>query len=90
MVAVLLEGRWEDRRVSWVTFTKKKKKLDKTNKQANKTRNIEIKNNLTVIRGYNGGGEGFSGLKDTWTKPRESRTEGGRLSWLWWWVSGQG
>ena len=43
----------------------------------NITRDIEIKNKLTVTRGEVGGdneGERFSGttIKDTWTKPRWS------------------
>ena len=47
---------------------------------------MEIKNKLTATRGEVGGdngekGEGFSGtcIKDTWTKPKESRNNGGRL-----------
>ena len=42
---------------------------NQTRKQ-NITRNIEIKNNLTVTRGERG--KAFSGttIKDTWTKPR--------------------
>ena len=49
------------------------------------TREIEVKNNLTIARGEVGRGrwgEGFSGttIKDTWTKPRgrvEAREGGG-------------
>ena len=50
----------------------------------NITRDIEVKNNLTIARGEWGGdsGEGFSGttIKDTWAKPRgrvEAREGGG-------------
>ena len=59
----------------------KKKKKPKQNI----TRDIEIKNNLTVTRGEVGGdngggkGDGFPGttIKDTWTKPKVGRMEGG-------------
>ena len=56
------------------------------NKQANKnrTRDTEIKNKLTATRGEVGGDderkiEGLSEtcIKDTWTKPKGSRMEGG-------------
>ena len=66
--------------------------VNKTSKQ-NITRDIEIKNNLTVTRGEVGGdngvkGEGFSGttIKDTGTKPRgvEAREGGGDV-----WGGGQ-
>ena len=57
--------------------------INKTNKQANITRDIEIKNNLKVIRGEmegdNVGRRGrFSGttIKDTWTKPRGEWKQG--------------
>ena len=66
-------------------------------KQASKqniTRNTEIKNKLTVARGKEGRalgggkGKGHQGkcLKDTWTKPKRDRTEGGRWGWdgEWW------
>ena len=55
------------------------------NKQARKniTRDIKIKNNLTVNRGVVGEdngeeGRGFSGttIKDTWTKPSGGAREG--------------
>ena len=53
------------------------------------TRDIEIKNNLTIARGEGEGTvwDGFSGttIKDTWTKPRgrvEAR-EGGGIGWGW-------
>ena len=54
-----------------------------TNKQKI-TRDIEIKNKLTVTKGRSKGiiggkGEGFSGtsIKDTWTKPKGGKIEGG-------------
>ena len=56
------------------------------NKQASKiTRDMEIKNNLTVTRGEVGGdnggkrGKGHQGtcIKDTWRKPNEGSIEGG-------------
>ena len=54
----------------------------------NITRDIEIKNNLTVTRGVRGGdnggkgGEGFSRtcIKDTWTKPNGGVDSGEGLS----------
>ena len=63
---------------------------DKTNKQRNISRDIEIKNKLTVTReemGGDNGGEGEKGcqgtcIKDTWTKPKGVRIEGGRWGWL--------
>ena len=62
---------------------------NQTSKQ-NITRDIEIKNNLTVTRGEVGGdngakrGKGFSGttIKDTWTKSKEGRIKGGKWGWL--------
>ena len=53
-----------------------------TSKQ-NITRDIEIKNNLTVTRGegiMGGKGKWFSGtsLKDTWAKPMRGGSRGGR------------
>ena len=53
---------------------------------------IEIKNKLTVTRGEVGGdnrrkkGKGLSGMciKDTETKPRGDRIEGGKWGWLGW------
>ena len=69
----------------------------KTSKQ-NISRDIEIKNKLTVTKGArgedNGGeGEGFSGttIKDTWTKPRGSEIREGRLKWsgLGWGIGGK-
>ena len=55
--------------------------INKRKKQTKYTRDIEIKNSLTVNqRGGRTGqwGEGFSGttIKDTWTKPR-GRVEAG-------------
>ena len=58
----------------------------KEKSKQNITRDIEIKNNLTIAGGGRGQcGEGFSGttIKDTWTKPRgrvEAR-EGGGFGW---------
>ena len=60
----------------------------KLKKLQNITRDIEIKNKLTVTRrevgGDDGGGEEFSGtcIKDTWTKPKGSRIKGGKWGWL--------
>ena len=63
--------------------------INKTSKQ-NTTRDIEIKNNVTVIRGEGGGyseakkGKGGQGtsIKDLWTKPmgrgQELNVGGGR------------
>ena len=49
----------------------------------NITRDIEVKNNLTIARGE--WGEGFTGttITDTWIKPRGrvEAGEGGGLSW---------
>ena len=53
-----------------------KRKLTKQTSKQNISRDIEIKNNLTVTRGEVGEdnvwGREFSGttIKDTWTKPR--------------------
>ena len=54
------------------------------------TRDIEIKNKLTITKGEVGGN--FGGIrqkrcqgtciKDTWTKPRWGRIKGGKLGWL--------
>ena len=59
--------------------------IKKTSEQ-NRSRDIEIKNKLTVTRGEierdNGvkKGKGHQGtcIKDLWTKPKGSKTEGGR------------
>ena len=63
----------------------------KTTKQISKsniTRDIEIKNKLTVTRRNNGKkrGESHQGtsIKDPWAKPNEGRIEGGRWEWLRW------
>ena len=56
----------------------------------NRNRDIEIKNKLAVTRGEgevdNRGkkSKGRQGtyIKDTWTKPKGSRTEGGREGWV--------
>ena len=73
------------------------KTLNPSTKQKSKqnlTRDIEIKNKLTVTRGEVGGdnaggggqGEGFSGttIKDTWTKPKVGGISQGRRGWLGW------
>ena len=60
-----------------------------TSKQ-NTTRDIEIKNKLTVTRGEVGGnnwekrgkGRRRTCIKDTWTKSKVGRIEGGRRRWL--------
>ena len=59
--------------------------INKEKSKQNVTRDIEIKNSLTVTRGEVGGdnggkGEEFSGttIKDTWTKPRGIWIRGGR------------
>ena len=54
------------------------------------TRDTEIKNKVTVprgeVRGDNGGkrrtGHQGTCIKDTWTKPKWGRIEGGRWGWL--------
>ena len=82
-----------------VTFFHEPKVLHNTflKSKQNITRDIEIKNNLTVTGGEVGGdngGEGFSGtaIKDRWEKPRrrvEAR-EGEGFGWgggKWWGVS---
>ena len=55
--------------------------INKSNKQENRTRDIEIKHKLTVTRGEVRGekGEGFSGTctKDTWTIPKGVGWRGG-------------
>ena len=61
-----------------------------TSKQ-NITRDIEIKNNLTVTSGEGGEdigrkkekGDQGTCIKDTWTKPTGGRIEDGRWGWLW-------
>ena len=62
--------------------------MKKTNKQS-RTRDIEIKNKLTVTRvgeGNNGGkeGKGHQGtcINDPWTDPKVGRSEGGRWGWV--------
>ena len=63
--------------------------INKTRKQ-NITRDIEIKNKLTVTRGWrerdNGGnkGKGHQGtcIKDTWTKPKGGQIQDGRWGWV--------
>ena len=58
----------------------------KQTSRQNTTRNIEIKNKLTVTRGEVGGnnwekrgkGRQRTCIKDTWTKPKAVRIEGGR------------
>ena len=47
------------------------------NKQ-NIYRDIEIKKKLTVTKGGSRGGFSGTCTKDTWTKPKGSRIEGGR------------
>ena len=59
------------------------------------TRDIEIKNKLTVTRGEVGrdnGGKRFPGttIKGTWTKPKLGGIRGGRWGWLRWGESGKG
>ena len=63
------------------------KKQEEKRKQ-NITRDIEVKNNLTIARAGGGRGqweEGITGttIKDTWTKPRGRVEvgEGGGFSW---------
>ena len=59
--------------------------INKTNKQANITKDTEIRNKLTVTRAEVGGdnegekGGRFSGtcIKDTWTKPKQDRIKEG-------------
>ena len=65
--------------------------MTKQTSKQNITRDIEIKNKLTVTRGKEGGdmggkGEGFSGrcTKDTWTKPNRGKIKGGEWGWLGW------
>ena len=58
----------------------------KEKSKQNITRDTEIKNNLTIVRGEWGGtGEGFSGttIKNTWKKTRErvEAWEGGGIGW---------
>ena len=64
-------------------FKKSWKGCSKEKSKQNITRNIEVKNNLTIARGE--WGEGFSGttIKDTWTKPRGRVEvgEGGGFGW---------
>ena len=55
------------------------------------TRDTEITAKLTVTRGEVGAdnrekGEGHQGtrIKDSWTKPKWGRMEGGRWGWLGW------
>ena len=60
--------------------------IKQTSKQ-NLTRDIEIKNKLTVTRAGGNGekrGKGCQGTctKDTWTKPKGGRIEGGRWGWV--------
>ena len=75
--------------------------INRTSKQ-NRTRKIEIKNNLTVNRGKGGKmnnrgkkGKGHQGtcIKDTWTKPKWGRIKGGRWGSLGrgkcWWENGE-
>ena len=69
--------------------------INKTNKQAKQTRDIEIKNNLTVTRGEvegDNGGEGgrvfrnnYKGHMDKTKEGVEAR-EGGGSGWGWWGV----
>ena len=62
---------------------------NKTSEQ-NITRHIEITNKLTVTRGKRGGdnrgkkekGCQETSIKDTWTKPKRGRIEGGRWGWM--------
>ena len=66
--------------------------INKTNKQANITKDTEIRNKLTVTRaevggdneGEKGGRFSGTGIKDTWTKPKGHRSEGGTWGWLVW------
>ena len=69
--------------------------INKTNKQEKITRDIEIKNKLTLTRGEWEGimgdkGEGFSEActKDTWTKPKRGRIKGENWGWLEWGQNG--
>ena len=62
--------------------------INKRENKQNITRDIEIKNNVTIARGEGERGEWgerFSGntIKDTWTKPRGrvEAEEGGGLGW---------
>ena len=58
------------------------KSTEEKSKQ-NITRDIEVKNNLTIARGEWGGDSGEKGFQGTWTKPRgrvEAR-EGGGFGW---------
>ena len=65
------------------------KSIKQTNKQSI-TRDIEIKNKLTVTsreRGGNNGGKKRKGhqgtcIKDPWTKPKGGTIEGGRWGWV--------
>ena len=61
---------------------------NKTSKQ-NITRDIDIKNNLTITRGEVGGNNGGkqgrvfrATVKDTWTTPRRGGSWGGKWGWL--------
>ena len=64
--------------------------MTKQTSKQNITRDIEIKNKLTATRREVGGdngdirAKGCQGTctKDTWTKPKGSRIEGGRQGWL--------
>ena len=44
--------------------------INRRKKQQNITRDIEVKNNLTIARGEWGGDSGVRVFQDTWTKPR--------------------
>ena len=69
--------------------------INKTNKQAKQTRDIEIKNNLTVTRGEvegDNGGEGGSVFRNNYkghmdkTKEGVEARKGGGFGWGWWGV----
>ena len=61
----------------------------KEKSKQNITRDIEVKNNLTIVRGEWGGGFTGDTIKDTWTKSR-GRVEVGEVGGFGWrWVEGR-
>ena len=66
-----------------VTFSLCQAHSLQTGRKQNITRDIVVKNNLTIARGEGGGDSGERGIQDTWTKSRgrvEAR-EGGGFGW---------
>ena len=64
--------------------------MNKRNSKQNLTRDIDIKNNLSVTRGEVGEENGFKGgkgcqgtyINNTWTKPKGGRIKGGTWGWV--------